>query len=47
MIDFVRRTKFDLYQSRSPPFGRPKLSKEGLPRRRGEVGEEGELKEVE
>jgi hypothetical protein len=24
----MRRTKFDLYQTRSPPFGRPKLSKE-------------------
>jgi hypothetical protein len=47
MIDFVRRTKFDLYQTRSSPFGQPKLSKEGLPRRRGEAGEEGELKEVE
>jgi hypothetical protein len=24
---FMRRKKFDLYQRRSPPFGRPKLSK--------------------
>ena len=30
MIDFVRRTKFDLYQTRSPPFGRLMLSKERL-----------------
>ena len=29
----MRRTKFDLYQTRSPPFGRPKLSKESLARR--------------
>ena len=28
MIDFVRRTKFDSYQTRSPPFGRLKVSKE-------------------
>ena len=27
MIDFVRRTKFDSYQTRSPPFGRLKVSK--------------------
>ena len=27
MIDFVRCTMFDLYQTRSPPFGRLMLSK--------------------
>ena len=27
MIDFVRCTKFDSYQTRSPPFGRLKVSK--------------------
>jgi hypothetical protein len=27
MMDFVRRTKLDLYQTRSPPFGRLKVSK--------------------
>ena len=39
MIDFVRRTKFDLYQTRSPPFGRLMLSKERLPGMAGEDGE--------
>jgi hypothetical protein len=43
----LRSTILDFYQTRSPPFGRPKLSKEGLSRRREEAGEEGELKEVE
>jgi hypothetical protein len=28
MINFVRCTKFDLYQTGSPPFGRLKVSKE-------------------
>jgi hypothetical protein len=39
MIDFVRRTKFDLYQTRSPPFGRLMLSKGCY---RGVAGEDGE-----
>jgi hypothetical protein len=39
MIDFVRRTKFDLYQTRSPPFGRLMLSKEDATAAWGEDGE--------
>jgi hypothetical protein len=43
MINFVRCTKFDSYQTRSPPFGRLMLSKGEAG---GMAGEEGEGRAV-